>query len=111
MPVVEFNLGPLFDAEWYLKQYPDVLSSGMDPLLHFIKRGAAEGRDPFPLSTAVGICKKIQTSAPQGLTLLSITFVMALGKAGSRASYFNRSGISINIATLHEPEWILCSTL
>ena len=49
MPVVEFNLGPLFDAEWYLKQYPDVLSSGMDPLLHFIKRGAAEGRDPFPL--------------------------------------------------------------
>jgi hypothetical protein len=36
----------LFDADWYLRQYPDVCIAGMDPALHYIRHGAAEGRDP-----------------------------------------------------------------
>ena len=32
------------DAEWYLRQYPDVARAGADPLDHFIKYGAREGR-------------------------------------------------------------------
>ena len=38
----------LFDREWYLKTYPDVAESGMDPIRHYIAFGAREGRDPSP---------------------------------------------------------------
>lgn len=36
----------LFDENWYLHQNPDVLASGVDPALHYIRFGAAEGRQP-----------------------------------------------------------------
>lgn len=36
----------LFDAEWYVAHYPDVASSEMDPLDHYLSFGAAEGRNP-----------------------------------------------------------------
>jgi hypothetical protein len=39
----------LFDADWYLAQNPDVRVAGINPLLHYIAHGAAEGRDPNPL--------------------------------------------------------------
>jgi GT2 family glycosyltransferase len=39
---------PLFDADWYLRTYPDVAESGMDPYLHYRTHGAREGRDPCP---------------------------------------------------------------
>jgi SAM-dependent methyltransferase len=38
----------LFDASWYLSQYPDVHSAGIAPLKHYLRYGAAEGRDPNP---------------------------------------------------------------
>lgn len=37
-----------FNAAWYLKTYPDVQSSGVNPAFHYLKRGAREGRDPSP---------------------------------------------------------------
>lgn len=40
---------PLFDRGWYLNKNPDVRGSGIDPILHYITRGAAEGRAPGPL--------------------------------------------------------------
>lgn len=36
----------LFDQSWYTEQYPDVVSSRMDPALHYTKFGAMEGRNP-----------------------------------------------------------------
>lgn len=36
----------LFDPDWYLQQYPDVRSSGQDPLSHYVRFGAAEMRSP-----------------------------------------------------------------
>lgn len=33
-----------FDAEWYLKRYPDVAACGADPLEHYLKYGLSEGR-------------------------------------------------------------------
>jgi glycosyltransferase involved in cell wall biosynthesis len=39
----------LFDRDWYLECNPDVRAAGIDPLLHYLKSGAAEGRDPNPL--------------------------------------------------------------
>jgi hypothetical protein len=40
-------LGGGFDAQWYRKRYPD-LAGTADPLMHFVRHGAAEGRDPSP---------------------------------------------------------------
>lgn len=37
---------PLFDSSFYISRYPDVNGAGMHPFLHFIKYGAAEGRQP-----------------------------------------------------------------
>lgn len=38
----------LFDAEWYLAQWPDVASSKIHPYLHYLTQGWLEGRDPHP---------------------------------------------------------------
>lgn len=35
-----------FDAEWYLKQYPDVAQANVNPAKHFILHGQFEGRSP-----------------------------------------------------------------
>ncbi len=35
-----------FDKNWYLQQNPDVAASGVDPIEHYVRHGAAEGRDP-----------------------------------------------------------------
>lgn len=40
---------PLFDAEWYLAQNPDVAKRSDDPVLHYICFGAREGRAPGPI--------------------------------------------------------------
>lgn len=37
-----------FDPEWYMTTYPDVRSSGKNPLQHFCENGVWEGRDPGP---------------------------------------------------------------
>ena len=36
----------LFDEQWYLNEYPEVDRSGINPVIHFIKYGAKEGRKP-----------------------------------------------------------------
>ncbi|MGE0312632.1 MAG: glycosyltransferase [Lautropia sp.] len=38
----------LFDRAWYLNAYPDVAAAGTPALLHFLRRGLAEGRSPGP---------------------------------------------------------------
>lgn len=35
-----------FDCDYYLRQYPDVGASGIDPVRHYLRYGAAEGRNP-----------------------------------------------------------------
>lgn len=39
----------LFDTDYYLRRYPDVAAAHADPLVHYVRSGAAEGRDPNPL--------------------------------------------------------------
>lgn len=38
----------LFDAQWYCAQNPDVCYSGLDPVLHYVRHGESEGRNPGP---------------------------------------------------------------
>jgi hypothetical protein len=40
--------GGRFDADWYAQHYRDVADAGADALLHFVRFGAAEGRDAAP---------------------------------------------------------------
>lgn len=42
------NSSDLFDTEWYLAEYADVAEAGADPALHYLRHGAAEGRNPSP---------------------------------------------------------------
>ena len=44
-----FKSSELFNAEWYLKTYPDVKKSNMMPEKHYYKYGWKEGRNPSPL--------------------------------------------------------------
>ena len=40
------DLGAFFDADWYLAEYPDITTAGVDPLDHFLTYGIAENRNP-----------------------------------------------------------------
>ena len=35
-----------FDTSWYLKEYPDVAEAKMNPILHYLRFGYKEGRNP-----------------------------------------------------------------
>lgn len=39
----------LFDQSWYVDANPGVVASGMCPLVHYLLRGAKDGRSPHPL--------------------------------------------------------------
>ncbi len=45
-----------FDAEWYVAANPDVVASGMSPLLHYVRYGAREGRSPKPSPAFMALC-------------------------------------------------------
>ena len=36
--------GPRFSVTWYMEKYPDVASSGLNPLVHYLKFGQKENR-------------------------------------------------------------------
>lgn len=36
----------VFDVDFYVAQYPDVAATGADPLAHYLRHGAMEGRNP-----------------------------------------------------------------
>lgn len=44
----------LFDAQWYLRNNPDVVQSGMGAARHYLLAGAAENRDPGPRFSTSG---------------------------------------------------------
>lgn len=40
------NPNAMFDGNWYVKNYPDALSSGTSPLGHYVRRGMGQGLAP-----------------------------------------------------------------
>ncbi len=46
------NKSGLFDVDWYLKQYLGLRPSRRDPVLHYLRYGAAQGLNPSPLFDA-----------------------------------------------------------
>ena len=60
----------LFDADWYLAQNPDVQSSGMDALGHYVLIGGFEGRKPNPVFDSRWYLETYQDAAQSGLNPL-----------------------------------------
>lgn len=62
--VARLRSSPIFDAGWYVFTYPDVAAAGFDPALHYLRGGAAEGRDPGPhFSTAFYLAQNEDVAA------------------------------------------------
>ncbi len=61
----------LFDKSWYLKQNPDVAEARVDPVMHYVLRGAAEGRDPNPLFDTEYYLHQHPEAATAGVTPLT----------------------------------------
>ncbi len=40
------SLDGFFDADWYLTRYPEIRASRLSPIVHFIRHGIGERRDP-----------------------------------------------------------------
>ena len=60
----------LFEPDWYLARYGDVALSGLDPAKHYLKIGAALGRDPGPMFSArayLAACRKKRISCANPL--------------------------------------------
>jgi SAM-dependent methyltransferase len=66
----ELRASGLLDADWYRARYPDVAASGMDPALHYLRYGAAEGRDPSPGFDTRGYLARYPDVARQALNPL-----------------------------------------
>jgi lipopolysaccharide biosynthesis protein len=57
---------PLFDADWYLANNPDVAAMRMDPVLHYLENGALEGRSPGPQFDAAAYLRRYPDVAEKG---------------------------------------------
>jgi len=38
----------LFDSDWYMARYPEICQLATNPVFHYLKYGASEGKDPGP---------------------------------------------------------------
>jgi glycosyltransferase involved in cell wall biosynthesis len=61
---------PLFDVKWYLEMYPDIATSGVDPAMHYLRYGAAEGRDPGPGFSTIGYVQRYPDVTNSGVNPL-----------------------------------------
>ncbi|EKO3607633.1 hypothetical protein M6C35_002547 [Vibrio metschnikovii] len=66
--LIEFS--EYFDKEWYLAQYPDVGSNSLDPIEHYLRFGAQEGRNPSAEFNTLWYLKTYPDVAESGLNPL-----------------------------------------
>ena len=64
------DLHRVFDAGWYLKKYPEVAASEIDPLGHYLERGAAAGYDPHPAFSTTWYLRRYPDVAGAGINPL-----------------------------------------
>ncbi len=66
----EIANSPLFDAAWYVSQYPDIGQSGTEPALHYALFGATEHRNPGPRFDAEAYLRRYPDVANYGMNPL-----------------------------------------
>ena len=60
----------MFDTAYYLRQYPDVVEAGLNPLVHYLECGAHEDRKPNPLFDTAYYLSQYPDVAESGLNPL-----------------------------------------
>jgi hypothetical protein len=50
------DVSPIFNASWYAGTYPDVISAGYQPSVHFVRYGLSQRRQPSPYFDAAWYC-------------------------------------------------------
>ena len=60
----------LFDAEWYKATYPDVASSALSPVEHYLQIGAQAGHNPSPRFNTTFYMQKYKDVAAAGMNPL-----------------------------------------
>ena len=71
----------LFDSAWYLETYPDVATRKVDPVQHYVRHGAREGRDPNRLFSSSWYLASNPDVTESGLNPL-VHFVVRGAKEG-----------------------------
>lgn len=61
-------IAPHFDHAYYYGQAQDVARSRLDPVAHYIRAGAAAGRDPAPFFSGAAYLRAVPEAAGSGLT-------------------------------------------
>ncbi|MCF6376994.1 hypothetical protein L2K70_05215 [Nocardioides KLBMP 9356] len=72
----------LFDVEFYLKRNPEVRASGIDPVLHYLRQGAKDGRDPSKAFSTTAYLRRYKDVAGAGINPL--VHYLRTGKAEGR---------------------------
>lgn len=75
------SVSGLFDTAWYLEAYPDVAARKVDPLRHYVRHGAREGRDPNRLFSSSWYLANNPDVAKAGLNPL-VHFILRGAKEG-----------------------------
>ncbi len=77
----------LFNQEWYLASYPDVAKEGIDPIAHYLKFGAKEGRNPSPEFDSAWYLSSYPDVAQEGINPL--VHYIKFGRQEQRAPHNN----------------------
>lgn len=96
----------LFDSAYYLKQNPDVAETGANPLVHYLKFGAQEGRNPHPLFDSSFYLAQNQDVAEAGVNPLS-HFIRFGADEGREPKSFNGQYKLIKKSALFDTEYYL----
>ncbi|CAG9255576.1 hypothetical protein PUN4_240021 [Paraburkholderia unamae] len=71
-----------FDRNWYLETYPDVATNGLEPAEHYVRYGAAEGREPGPWFSGKDYVER--NGDLQGAQVNPLVHYMTYGRAEGR---------------------------
>ncbi|KIC25981.1 MULTISPECIES: glycosyltransferase [unclassified Leisingera] len=92
------NPAPWFSTKAYLKSYPDVARSGMNPFLHWLEKGEHEGYVPRPVTAFGTIAEMLGCSAGDAFKLWRSRY----GGLRQRLE-FGELGAQVARAAQHEP--------
>jgi O-antigen biosynthesis protein len=73
------EISDFFDREYYNEKYPEVTSVGLDPFLHFMGSGYAQGQSPHPLIDVEYIRSVDIHVLPDGFSLSDLYDVLLYG--------------------------------
>ncbi|UNT14632.1 glycosyltransferase [Pseudomonas sp. I3-I5] len=104
--IIDDQADSLFNPNWYLERYPDVLQAGVDPREHYINNGYTEGREPGPDFNTAWYLQQCPTARSSGISPL-----VHYEKIGRAAGYDPRHPTLKGSLTLREgsPTILICA--